>query len=492
MKLIIRDDRGSQVAELPAGEVTIGRAADCTVRLDERNVSRQHARLWRDGADVMLEDLGSSNGTFVNGHRITGPVRLREGDQLLIGSFAVEPADWGGPALRSSEHITEPPGAITEPPGPALGPGGQPLFSDGLVDDGAAGRRDRGAAGVGAAGGAAMADGSTVGAAGASSASRDDGATGERREGRRPEGGRRASGPAGQGSPEIAPPERRVRRSRAALIGAAVAALVAVGLLVVRQQQQVAERCESSRAALAGRDWVRAVTRLEEAIASGSDCGFDLGESLAAARRHRAAAEAVESARTKVTEQLWVDAKRLLATALPDADETLRPQLEALELRTRTEGGGRLSSDAAAHLSRRELEEARQKTTQLTELDDRHPWLTTLREVLEHLSGDAALLPAVEGVRLLELGTAATEADDDARARPSLEVALELVSERSDRCRGLKSLGTLASRHDRAEQAIRNLRRYLDECAVESDERTELEASLATLRRSGVDKPASK
>ena len=66
------------------GEALLGRAEDCTVRLDEAAVSRHHARLRWTYAGYRLEDLGSSNGAFVNG----APVRqalLHEGDVLEVG-----------------------------------------------------------------------------------------------------------------------------------------------------------------------------------------------------------------------------------------------------------------------------------------------------------------------------------------------------------------------------------------------------------------------
>jgi signal transduction histidine kinase len=65
--------------------LVVGRAG-ADIELESTDVSRRHARLWRDGADVMLEDLGSSNGTFVNGAPARGAVRLRLGDRIHIGS----------------------------------------------------------------------------------------------------------------------------------------------------------------------------------------------------------------------------------------------------------------------------------------------------------------------------------------------------------------------------------------------------------------------
>lgn len=67
--------------------LTIGRDVDCQVIVNYPNVSAHHARLTWDGRTFVVEDMGSTNGTFVNGYRITGPVQFRPGDVLsLAGS----------------------------------------------------------------------------------------------------------------------------------------------------------------------------------------------------------------------------------------------------------------------------------------------------------------------------------------------------------------------------------------------------------------------
>lgn len=66
-------------------ELTIGRAADLDMVLVEDMVSRKHARIVASADSVRLADLGSTNGTFVNGQRIDD-IELREGDRILIGT----------------------------------------------------------------------------------------------------------------------------------------------------------------------------------------------------------------------------------------------------------------------------------------------------------------------------------------------------------------------------------------------------------------------
>jgi len=68
----------------------LGRDESCDIPLTGEGISRRHAQISRRGAALVLEDLGSSNGTWVNGHRIAGPVALRAGDVLGIGTLRLE------------------------------------------------------------------------------------------------------------------------------------------------------------------------------------------------------------------------------------------------------------------------------------------------------------------------------------------------------------------------------------------------------------------
>lgn len=80
-------------------ETTLGRHADCDVLLTEGHASRRHAKLLLTPDGAWLEDLGSSNGTFINGARITGRVRLSSGDRLR---FDVEEFDFRMPSRTAS------------------------------------------------------------------------------------------------------------------------------------------------------------------------------------------------------------------------------------------------------------------------------------------------------------------------------------------------------------------------------------------------------
>ncbi|MCP3098965.1 FHA domain-containing protein [Myxococcus sp. K15C18031901] len=105
LKLIIEDDEGRKtVVPFVRDEITIGRQEGNTIRLTERNVSRRHARLVRLNGHVVVEDLGSYNGTRINGERIAGQSPLSEGDLIQIGDYDL--------ALQA-EGAANAPGAIT-------------------------------------------------------------------------------------------------------------------------------------------------------------------------------------------------------------------------------------------------------------------------------------------------------------------------------------------------------------------------------------------
>jgi pSer/pThr/pTyr-binding forkhead associated (FHA) protein len=93
-KLAIEDDQGNKtVVNLVRDEYTVGRSEDNTVRLTERNISRRHSRLHRNGAGWVLEDLASYNGCFVNGVRVSEPQTLEHGDLVQVGDYRLEIVD---------------------------------------------------------------------------------------------------------------------------------------------------------------------------------------------------------------------------------------------------------------------------------------------------------------------------------------------------------------------------------------------------------------
>jgi pSer/pThr/pTyr-binding forkhead associated (FHA) protein len=84
------DHRG-QLYEL-GDEVTVGRAPGCGVSLPDTTVSQLHARVFRRDGRIYVEDLGSTNGTWLNRARVSAAVPLKRGDRLQVGSTVLEVA----------------------------------------------------------------------------------------------------------------------------------------------------------------------------------------------------------------------------------------------------------------------------------------------------------------------------------------------------------------------------------------------------------------
>ncbi|MGQ9599045.1 MAG: FHA domain-containing protein [Anaerolineae bacterium] len=107
LKLVIRS--GAQAGkEFPLDRpvVCIGRGSGSDILLQDSQASRQHAEISRQGDQFFIRDLGSMNGTFVNGERITGPRLLKPGDEIRIGETILASIPWavaGAPARADWE-----------------------------------------------------------------------------------------------------------------------------------------------------------------------------------------------------------------------------------------------------------------------------------------------------------------------------------------------------------------------------------------------------
>ncbi|HEX7246679.1 MAG TPA: FHA domain-containing protein [Actinomycetota bacterium] len=73
-----------------SGNMVIGRAAECELALDDTFVSQQHARLFAKNGSWYVEDLGSTNGTFVNDQRLGAPAMVQPGDRIRTGTTIME------------------------------------------------------------------------------------------------------------------------------------------------------------------------------------------------------------------------------------------------------------------------------------------------------------------------------------------------------------------------------------------------------------------
>jgi hypothetical protein len=87
-RLVVVKPKERKGAAFPIGaEITIGRAPNCTIMIpDDTFVSQLHARILRNADGTWVEDLGSTNGSYLNGARVTGAQQIVQGDRLQIGS----------------------------------------------------------------------------------------------------------------------------------------------------------------------------------------------------------------------------------------------------------------------------------------------------------------------------------------------------------------------------------------------------------------------
>ncbi len=118
-----------QVFNLDAETVLIGRSKQCDLVIEEPELSRKHARFVRQGEGYMLEDLGSTNGTFVNGARLSGPRLLQPGDEIRLGPNTVmiyEPVVFDPEATVAASPAATARPAPAAPPPPSAPPPPRP------------------------------------------------------------------------------------------------------------------------------------------------------------------------------------------------------------------------------------------------------------------------------------------------------------------------------------------------------------------------------
>jgi pSer/pThr/pTyr-binding forkhead associated (FHA) protein len=83
--MITQGNQAGLSAELASGVIMIGRSADCQLILEDDYVSTRHARVVSAPSGIYIEDLGSTNGSYVNGQRITAPTTITLADTVRIG-----------------------------------------------------------------------------------------------------------------------------------------------------------------------------------------------------------------------------------------------------------------------------------------------------------------------------------------------------------------------------------------------------------------------
>jgi pilus assembly protein CpaF len=110
--VVITDEGGvRRTLDFSKPELTVGRVQGNDIVLSKRNVSKQHARLTLKGEQAVVVDLNSTNGTWVNGRKITTPQSLKRGDKIYIADFIItlEPPKQDSERASSAPRVSEPP-----------------------------------------------------------------------------------------------------------------------------------------------------------------------------------------------------------------------------------------------------------------------------------------------------------------------------------------------------------------------------------------------
>jgi pSer/pThr/pTyr-binding forkhead associated (FHA) protein len=87
---VVDGANAGETVSLDETPILIGRGADAAIRLDDDYVSTRHARIASSGDQWFVEDLGSTNGTYMGSHRLTQPTTLQLGSKVRIGKTTLE------------------------------------------------------------------------------------------------------------------------------------------------------------------------------------------------------------------------------------------------------------------------------------------------------------------------------------------------------------------------------------------------------------------
>ncbi len=107
-KLVLLHEGKAIPFDLKGAETIVGRLPECDIQLNSNTVSRKHARLSIEGSSYFLEDLGSGNGTFVNGKQITSRVPITPNDRIKFGNLLVRFEAEGASAPAAAPRVAPP------------------------------------------------------------------------------------------------------------------------------------------------------------------------------------------------------------------------------------------------------------------------------------------------------------------------------------------------------------------------------------------------
>jgi pSer/pThr/pTyr-binding forkhead associated (FHA) protein len=104
-----------RVREIPLSgdELLLGRGEDCDLCLRDPEISRHHCLIRTRGHETAISDLGSSNGTFINGHRLLSQTKLVTGDEIVLGPFRYVIDLGDDPDFRLPGNLGDDPQAAT-------------------------------------------------------------------------------------------------------------------------------------------------------------------------------------------------------------------------------------------------------------------------------------------------------------------------------------------------------------------------------------------
>jgi pSer/pThr/pTyr-binding forkhead associated (FHA) protein len=137
MDVILKVTKGSKIGAKIAvkkEEFLIGRSPECHLCAGSTSISRKHCAIRRDGTKVTIEDLGSRNGTVVNGEKITGLTELHSGDDIVIGSLGFLLTISTGLANEKKPEVKSVAEAVERTAAKSSGPIGVEDISSWLID----------------------------------------------------------------------------------------------------------------------------------------------------------------------------------------------------------------------------------------------------------------------------------------------------------------------------------------------------------------------
>ena len=106
--VVLRGRSATTALKLGDSATTAGRGEDCQLRIKSSQVSRRHCQFFEKNGMLLVKDLGSSNGTYLNGKKIEGQRVLEPGDELAIGPVKLRVEKLGQPAAKSATTASAP------------------------------------------------------------------------------------------------------------------------------------------------------------------------------------------------------------------------------------------------------------------------------------------------------------------------------------------------------------------------------------------------